>query len=174
MHILALLAGAIGLIAFWLYRAQAAKASAEDIVDAANSMRLAARRYGFRRRANVHPSEGIEDARLAAAGVMIAFAEMDGALSEMEIETAIDEAERRFNITRREAEEVISFGRWIASQSPPEESARRLGRKVATLAGPEGRDDTVAMVKAVLTSDGSAIDEHTRFAIDRLSRAFGG
>lgn len=66
--------GIIGAAYFWTQRARNARDMLGDVGDMANDVRLAARRFGFTRKMNVHPVESIEDPRLAIAN---AFIELD-------------------------------------------------------------------------------------------------
>ncbi|MDU8943816.1 hypothetical protein [Ovoidimarina sediminis] len=74
---LAILTGAY----LWYLRYQNARDAAETLVDAANDVRLAARRFGFRRKANVHPAECVDDPRLGALAIAAAMMQMDHAWS---------------------------------------------------------------------------------------------
>ena len=97
---------AIGVLiaaAVWYQRARAAKDAAGDLIGAANDARLAARRFGYRMKANVHPVELIEDPRLAAAGVAAAVAGMDGPLTREEIDQLAQECQVVFGAERAEA-----------------------------------------------------------------------
>jgi predicted NUDIX family NTP pyrophosphohydrolase len=68
MHILAAILAVVLGGAFWIYRLRTARDATETLVEAANDVRLAARRFGFRRKTNLPvgagaPVEDIEDAR---------------------------------------------------------------------------------------------------------------
>jgi hypothetical protein len=69
MHILAAILAVILGAAFWIYRLNAARDAAETLAGAANDVRLAARRFGFRRKTNLHPADCVDDPRLAAMGI---------------------------------------------------------------------------------------------------------
>ena len=66
-----------GAAYFWFNRAQNAKNAAVDILDAANDVRLAARRFGFKRRTNGHPVDDIDEPNVAIATIATAFLELD-------------------------------------------------------------------------------------------------
>ena len=69
--------GALIAIYFFFVRARNVGHMAGDLVDTAQDVRLAARRFGFRRKTNVHPVETIEDPRLAVGAIATAFVELD-------------------------------------------------------------------------------------------------
>ena len=81
MPVVLFLIGVLTAAGIWFYRVQNARQSAGDLLDAAYDVRLAARRFGFKRKTNVHPVDSIEDAWLAASGIIHAMAGMRGSLT---------------------------------------------------------------------------------------------
>ena len=170
--ILALIAILIGA-AIWYQRARAAKDAADDLLGAANDIRLAARRFGFKSKSNLHPVDQIEDARQAAAGIAAIIAAMDGALTEAELKALETETRAVLNATAEEAPELAAYGRWIAGQSPnPEEMARRLGRKLHKLVGGDAGPDLIDYATRVATA-GAPLDARQIDALDAIRRQFG-
>ena len=78
MHIILGVLAAIGTIVFFVIRARNAANAARDLVGLADDVRGAVKRFGFNRNANRNPLNDLDDPRLAAAGVMAAFARMHG------------------------------------------------------------------------------------------------
>ncbi|WP_316013013.1 TerB family tellurite resistance protein [Roseobacter sp. HKCCA0434] len=174
MHILILLIGAISAAGIWYWRFQRARDVGTDLLDAANDVRLAARRLGFRRRTNVHPVKTVEDPRLAATGILVALAELDGALSQSEITAIRRETARVFGADLAEADELLTVGRWIVAQCNGAEMAvRRLSRRLAKLSGPEVLPDLEQMADTVLRADGRDPDSRDTDAVALMRRAFG-
>lgn len=171
MPILLAILGMLAAAGIWLYRLRAARETAGELVDAAQDVVLAARRFGFRRRLDVHPADAIDDPRLAAAGIALAVAGIDGPHTQAELAGLAAECRNRFNVGAREAEDMVAFGRWIAGQcGTPEEAVRRLARVVRAKA-PEAGADLVAMVETLATIDGR-IGAREGQALDRLREAF--
>ncbi|HCP80670.1 MAG TPA: hypothetical protein DIT67_03450 [Octadecabacter sp.] len=77
MPFIIVLLGTIGAAYFWTQRARKARDMVNDVADMANNVRLAARRFGFNRKMNVHPVESIEAPRLAIAAIGPARLELD-------------------------------------------------------------------------------------------------
>ena len=174
MHILLGLIGIIGAIAFWYWRAQQAREAAGDIADAANDVRLAARRFAYRRRHNKHPADCVEDPRLAAAGIVAAIASMDAPLSQAEIQALSNEARAVFKADAAEADDIASFGRWISGQcNSPGEAVRRLVKVVQSQAGPEAGADLLAMAERVATADGAMLGEEEEASFATIRRTLG-
>ncbi len=172
MPVIIAVLGAIAAAAYWMYRMKDAKNAAQDLMEMGNDVRLAARRFQYKRRTNVHPIDGVDDARLVAAGIMAIAAEMDGAITKAEQDVMMDQAVSTFNCTDVDAEEFIVFGRWLAAQgNNRDETLRRLIKRVITLGGVEAVPDMITMVKAVGMADGGPLDEGIDDMIERLQRA---
>lgn len=172
MPILIMLLGALGTAVFWIYRAKSASRDAQELLNVANDVRLAARRFGFKRKANVHPVNSIEDARLAAAGIMAITAEMDGAITRAEQDEMAVQAKNVFNCSAAEVDEFVVFGRWIASQGANrDETLRKLIKRVIELGGKDVVPDLVEMVTAVGSADTGTPDSNVAEIITRLQRA---
>lgn len=174
MHVLALLAGIIGLVAVWYWRARMARDAAGDVLETANDVRLAIRRFGYRNRTSVHPADAVEDPRLAAAGIAMAVAGMDGPHSRAEIDMMATEARRVFQADGAEATDIAAFGRWIAGQcQTPDEAVRRLTRVVRTKAGPAAAPQLLTLVERVATADGGPLSERASEALASMKRGLG-
>lgn len=173
MHILIIALAALGAVVYWIYRVRGAAQATTEIVDAAEDVRAAVRRIGYRRAAGSHPVESVEDARLAAAGMMAAIARMDGDLTVSQINALRVECRAAFRTTQREADDIAAFGRWLAGQSnDPEDALRRLGERIVKLANEEARRDLIAMMERVAAVE-NGISADQRAAIDRIRRNFG-
>lgn len=174
MHILLGLAGLIGVALMWYWRAKNAREAAGDIAEAANDVRLAARRFAYRRRTNVHPADCVEDPRLAAAGIAAAIASMDAPLSQAEIDALQSEARATFKVDAAEAVDVAAFGRWISGQcKTPAEAVRRLAKVVNQRAGADAGPDLLTMVERVATADGAALGTDEQASIATIRRTLG-
>ena len=173
MPILIMIIGAISAAAFWYYRMQAAQRGAADLLDAANDVRLAARRFGFKRKLNVHPADSIEDPRLAAAGIVSAFAGMSGPVERSQTDIMIIQFQSVFGASKEEAAEFATFGRWIAEQcGTRSEAVRRLSKKLANLAGAEALPDLERIIDATLKAEQREDGEEEKEAMDQLRRRF--
>ena len=165
----------IGLLAaagFWFYRIRAAKDAASEMFDMANDVRLAARRFAYKRKHSTHPIDGVDDARLTAAGIMAIAAEIDGNITADEQRVMKEQAASVFNCSDDEAEEMVVFGRWLASQgNGKDETLRRLIKQMLYLGGKETIPDMIRMVEAVAVTEGQVDDDGIQDIIERLKRA---
>ena len=161
---------ALVAIAIWIWRARQAAEVTHDIVDAADDVRAAIRRYGFRRESGRHPSDVVEDARLAAAGMMAAIARMDGELTKAQSDAIRVECRAAFRVQQKVADEIAAYGRWLAGQSSdPEDALRRLGARVQALAPEEAQKDLIRMLERVAAVE-DEISADQRQAIDQVRR----
>ncbi|MGD1926743.1 MAG: TerB family tellurite resistance protein [Paracoccaceae bacterium] len=171
MHILLGLIAIIGAVLIWHYRVRAMRGSASELGDGAEDIRLKIRRLINRREYDVHPADSVDDARLAASGLVIAVATMDAPLSQAEITALSSEAQTTFDVTEREALDIISFGRWVAGEcGTPDEAVRRLTDRISDLAGPEAGPDLVRMIETVATANGNPLGELESDALNTVRR----
>lgn len=174
MPVLLGILGALSVAMIWYWRMKMAREAAGELAGAANDVRLAIRRFGYLRKHKSHPADCVDDARLAAAGVVAAIAGMDAPLSQAEIDRLTAEAGSVFGVAPAEAVDITAFGRWIAGQcTSPEDAVRRLVRRVRELAGPEAGPDLMAMVEVVATADGAPMDERGDDALAIIRRGLG-
>lgn len=172
MPVLLAILSALTVAGIWYYRMQAAKDAADTLLDAANDVRLAARRFGFNMRHKSHPADNVDDPRLAAAGIVLAIAGMDSDLTEDELDALNRQCQSKFDISADEAEEIIILGRWLVGQCVnKDEAVRRLTRRVVEKAGPAAAPDLLDMISQVA---GSGLDiDRAQDALATIRRLFG-
>lgn len=170
MHILLSLIAALSLIAFWILRTRGVSAPTRDADDVSGDVRAAVRRYGARRAAGRNPCDEVNDARLAAAGMMAAIARMDGEFTKAQVDQLRVECRAAFRIKQADSDEIAAFGRWLADQSADMEDAlRRLGARVQALASEEAQADLIGMLERIAAVEGGVSGEQ-RSAIDNVRR----
>jgi uncharacterized tellurite resistance protein B-like protein len=174
MHLLLSLVAIIAAIGFWYWRARMAAQAAREASSAAKDARLFLRRIKFQRNSKEHPIDAVDDPRLAAAGVIVTIAQMDGDLSKAEIASMETEARIAFNVDEVEGGDIVAFGRWIAGQSTsPEETVRKLAKVVRAQAGPEAWPQLIAMIETVASADGRPLTERQEESLHNLRSSFG-
>jgi uncharacterized tellurite resistance protein B-like protein len=171
MHIIAILGAVIGAVALILFRMQQAAHAARDIADAADDARGLFRRWGWRRRQLKHPLDAVDDAREAAAAMMVAAAQSDGSITERERAAITAEMVKRFGATQGQAEELFARARWaVQDRTDAGEVFRRLTPLILRTCGETERSDLIEMLNAVASADGRA-DEVLAHDIIRFSHA---
>jgi uncharacterized tellurite resistance protein B-like protein len=157
MHILAILGAIVGVLLFALFRMQQAANATRDIVDAADEARGLFRRWGWRRKHARHVLDTVDDAREAAAAMMVAVAQSDGGITERERVAVTDEMVKRFDATPDQAEALFARARWLVKDSADAgEVFRRLTPVIQRTCGPTERSDLIKMLDAVASADGAA------------------
>jgi uncharacterized tellurite resistance protein B-like protein len=157
MHIIAIIGAVLGVAALVLFRMQQAANAARDIADAADDARGLFRRWDWRRRHLKSPLDAVDDAREAAAAMMVAAAQCDGGITERERAAIAAEMSKHFGATERQAEELLSRARWLVQdRTDAGEVFRRLTPLIVRTCGPTERSDLIAMLQAVARAEGSS------------------
>jgi uncharacterized tellurite resistance protein B-like protein len=172
MHILAAVGAVLGVLVLVLFRMQQAAHAARDIADMANDARGLFRRWRWRRKQVRHPLDTIDDAREAAAAMMVAAAQSDGAMTERERAAITKEMSARFGATLQQAEALLARARWLVQdRNDAGEVFRRLTPLLLRTCGPVERSDLIEMLGTVAAADGKA-DEILTQDIARLTHSF--
>lgn len=173
MHIVIAAVGLLVTIYVFFIRARNTGHVAADLTDVANDVRLAARRFGFRRQTNVHPVETIEDPKLAVGAIATAFLELDD-LPTREQRAALQGALRdAYGLDGKGAEEVTILGHWFVSEcGGPEQAITRLARKLYKLDGADSFQPLLGILNTTMASGSGALNPGQRSALDEVKRAF--
>lgn len=170
------LIAAIGILAgvyFFVIRARNAQHMATEVLDMANDVRLAARRFGFRRRADIHPAESLDDPTVALAALGSAFAELDDMPSKEQREALVVAIARQGQVSSDEAAEMLVLGRWIMTEcGSPEQAVPRLSKRLVKLSGPEGFQSLLDVVQAVARAGSGSLSGKQKEALDDIRRIY--
>ena len=159
MHILAAIGAVLGVLIFVLFRMQQAANAARDIADAADDARGLFRRWGWRRKFAKNALDTVDDAREAAAAMMVVAAQSDGSITERERAAITSEMVRRFGATQQQADELFARARWLVQdRNDAGEVFRRLTPLIRRSCGPTERADLIDMLRAVAEADGRSDD----------------
>ena len=173
MHILIALVGIIIAGYVWALRARNAANVATDIADMAGDVRAAARRFGFSRRANVHPAESIEDPNIAAAGIASAFIALDDLPTRDEKDALNVQLRRVLQVDQQTSTELMVLGHWLVEECHgPQPAITRLGKKLYRLEGPSAIEPLMDILGGVLSNKDNILSERQQEAIQELKTAF--
>ena len=165
--------GAAVAIYFFVIRARNAAHMATELADVANDVRLAARRFGFRRQTNVHPVETIEDAKLAIGAIATAFLEMDDLPTKDQREALNAALRGQYGLDADAAQEITVLGHWFVSECGGAQTAvPRLTRKLYKLLGSEGFQPLLEIVNATVAAGSGGLNTKQTEALDEIKRAF--
>jgi hypothetical protein len=171
-YVLALLA-ALGGAYMWYMRLKSARDASEALIEAANDVRLAARRFGFKRKMNLHPSDSIDDPRLATASIVAALMQMERDWEREMGEKLSLQLQSVYDIPGDEAGEMVTFARWMSGQcGTRDEAVRRLGKRLAGMADRAALANVRQLADALVAGPDGAYSDRTSDAIDMLRRQF--
>ena len=156
----------VGGIIFWLRMVSRATKGAIELTD---DVRAAFRRFGFTAKSQTDPLDAVDDTRVAAVGIFIALARMDGALSKEQISGNRNERALLFNTTDHEAEDLAVIGKWLVQEHRPEEAIRRLTRHLVGRVSANEAQAFIRSAGAVAALEGR-IDDEQRGTIEMLRR----
>lgn len=169
MPILLALLGIVATAYFWAQRARNVRDVAGGVSDMANDVRLAARRFGFSRKRDIHPVESIEDPRLAIAATAVSFIELDDLPTAEQRQLLTVQLRTTLRARAEEAEEMEVLGRWFMTEcGGPEPAIARLSRKLYKLGGAEQMMPLMAILKGAVTDQ---LSDRQRDALDDVTRA---
>lgn len=168
--VVALLAAFAGVV-FYMIRARNAAYAARELADMASDVMGAARRFAFRRRAEIHPVESIDDARLASAALAVAFFELDS------LPTAEGRSALQYAVSRhlakdfKESEDMMVLGHWLVSQCGTAQAAvTRLARRVARLDRSGQFEPLMAVLNETAQASQGALSLRQREALEEIAR----
>ncbi len=169
LAILGILAGAY----FWANRARNAADAAVDIADMANDVRLAARRFGFKRKTNIHPAESIEEPNLAIAGIAIAMVELQDFPTQEDRDALNVSLRAETRVDQETADELIILGRWMVNECGGAAPAiSRLARKLFRIGGSAQFEPLLTIIQSTLSASGKTLNDTQRDALDEIKAAF--
>lgn len=173
MPALIALVGIITAAAFFILRARNAANATTDLLDMANDVRLAARRFGFKRKTNLHPAEAIEDPAIAIAGISSAFLELDDLPTSDQRSALTRTMARELDLGAQDADELAILGRWMAAEcGTPDAAVSRLSRKLARLGGQDQFQPLLAVINGTLSASSASLNQKQVEALDDVKRAF--
>lgn len=173
MPFLLALLGAIVTAYIWANRAKRGAEVAREAVDIARTVKNAPRRYGFTRRANQHPVEGIDDPDIAIGGLAVAFLELDD-LPTAQTRARMDVALRKhLQLDAENAQEIAVLGRWLVEESGgPTQGFERLARKLRKLDAGDSFDRLMAVLSDIADAADGPPSARQSDALADLARIF--
>lgn len=170
MHIIVALTAIIGGIGWLLWRLHMASEAARGLMDTADDVRGFWRRRSWRNKLASDQLQLVDDSRVAAAVMMIALAQHDGAMTEAEQRTILTQMMEKFSAAASVADELFAHARWIAKDVVDVDSCfRRLAHVIEKKCGAPEREEFIEMLTAVVNA-GEPLGDAERNAFDRLKR----
>lgn len=171
MHIVLAVIAALGTAYFFVMRARNAADMTGELMDVAADVRNAARRLGFRRKANIHPAEAVEDPHMAIATIATAFVELDDLPTREQRDALVRQMQSTLSIPLETAEELSVFGRWMVQECGGAEPAiNRMARKLYRMGGAEHFTALLTVIQGALGA--AQLNIRQSEALDDVRRAF--
>lgn len=169
LGLLAVIAGAF----FWKNRARNTAHLAGELVDMAQDVIAAARRFGFRRQANVHPVESLEDANVATAALGLASLELGGLPRAEQLQALTVSLQSRLGHSHDQAKEALILGRWLISEcGGAQPGIDRLARRLWKLSAMAAFEPLMLVVKDVMAAGDGSWSKRQMEALDTVKRVF--
>jgi len=164
--------GILGIIVtayFWANRARNAGNVARDLVDMAGDVRLAARRFGFSRQANVHPVESIEDPNIAAAAIADAFVALDDMPSKDQQQLMMIQLRSVLRVDQETAQELLVLGTWLVNEcGGPMPAITRITKKLYKLENATALEPLTQILTGIKNAEGSEMSQRQQEAFDEI------
>ena len=161
--------GVISAIGVWYWRLTMAREAAREIGNIAGDLINAPRRLGFRRRANAHPVEGVDDPKLAIAGISLAFLELGGLPAREDQYALAETLSRQLALPRDDADEMLILGRWLIGECQgPQPAITRLTKRLGKLDA--GAFQQLLPILNAVGSRTGGLNAAQRDALDEIAR----
>ncbi len=118
------------------------------MLDAANNVRLAARRFSFKRRTNVHPVDDIDDPSAAIATIATPFTELDDLPTKDQRDLLAVQLQYQLNQDPKSTEELMDLGRWLMMKcGRPDAAISRATRQLHKFDGVNSVETLMTVLK---------------------------
>lgn len=172
MPILGLLGTLIIAGIFFYIRNRGTVGAIEDVVEIAGEARRAPRRMKFKRQANIHPVQQCEHPEELVAGFASAFIELDGLPRSETQNASIAALGREYRLTTGDAEELLTYGRWLMNEcGSPDQAITRIGKRIYKLDGAGSFQPLMSVLNDAAIAAGGLSDRQSD-ALAELKKAF--
>ncbi|ASM72721.1 MULTISPECIES: hypothetical protein [Roseobacteraceae] len=164
----------VGMIVYFtLLRVRRGSDMVAEVIDMASDVRAAARRFGFKRRTDVHPVDSIEDTKLVLGALATAFLELDD-LPTRDTRAALNVQLRLHGIAQhaQQAQEIAVLGHWFVQTCGGAQAAvTRLARRLYKLDGGASLPTLMAVLQDTAHAAGTDPSKRQVEALDDIKRA---
>lgn len=173
MHIILGILAAAAAVYFFFIRARQGVEVASEVVDMAQTAMGAARRYGFRRKAETHPVDSVDEIEIAVAGLASAFLELDSYPTEEARRGLLIGLQSEYGGTLNEAEELAALGHWLVNSCQSADAAvPRLARRLKKIAGSDGLVGATSVIGKIAEASANETSDNQIHALSEIQRIF--
>ena len=167
MAILGIIAALVAAVGVGLWRVNSAAQAVRGLAEAADDAHGFWRRLTWRRRLAGDRLELVKEPKEAAAGMLAAVAQADGALTAREQAALLAEFAKTFELNAQQAQELLAQARWTVGESQDlDRCLFKLGRKLDATQ----KRDVAAMMDRIASADG-AVSAPIRASLDKYKRS---
>ncbi|MBA4491416.1 hypothetical protein [Paracoccus sp. S1E-3] len=146
-----------------------AREAAREIGNVASDLINAPRRLGFRRRANAHPVDGVDDPKLAIATISLAFLELGGLPAREDQYALAKTLSQQLALPRDDADEMLILGRWLIGECQgPQPAITRLTKRLGKLDA--GAFQQLLPILNTVGSRTGGLNDRQRDALEEIAR----
>lgn len=162
--------GALAAVYFFVIRARNAAEMSNELLDVANDVRSAMRRFGFSRRQDQHPVDSIDDPNVARATIAVSYMELHGLPTEETRDALVRAIQSAWDVSAPEAEELTILGRWLMNECNGASPAiARTSKKLVKIDGTGNLDKLMTVLKSVSQDP---LSDRQRDALGDIKTAF--
>lgn len=166
ISLMGLLAGA----AIWIWRIRMAREALDEVSGIASDVVSAARRLGFRRRANTHPVESIDEPELAITAIGIAFLDLASLPTAEQLAQLKSALSAQLAVSADKADEMMIVGRWLVNECRgPDRAVERITKRLYQL-DKQGFVTLLPVLKTIESDAGGVLSQRQRDALDDIAR----
>lgn len=137
----------------WIQRARTAAEATQELAGVAQDVLAAAKRFGFRRKQNLHPVDSLEEPDVAIAGAGMAFLELGGLPTAEQQDKLIVSLQTHLGQSHNKAEEAAILGRWLVTECGGAQAGlTRMARRLYKLRGRDSFQPLMAVLKDVVAA----------------------
>lgn len=174
MHILLAILGLATAAYFLVMRARRGAEMASELMDVADDIRAAARRFGFQRRYDQHPVDNIEDPRVAVSGLANAFLNLDD-LPTADARAVMNvQLRKHLDLDATAAQEIEILGQWLVTEcGSAQQAIPRMSKRLNRLdQSGQNFDALMAVIQAVAKAQAGGISPRQTEALQDIQKAF--
>ncbi len=163
----------IGAAYFWASRLRNASAMTHEIAGVASDVMAAARRFGFKRKLNIHPVESLDNPDIAIAATGMAFLELGGLPSAEQQDALIVSLQSQLALAHDQAQEAVILGRWLVTESGgAQPGLTRLTRRLYKMQGGDSFTPLMSVLGDIAKSGRDGLSDKQRDALDEIKRLY--
>lgn len=171
MPVLIALLSVVSAVAFFIIRSRNTLNAARDLVGMADDVRLAARRFGFRRKSNVHPVDAVEEDTVLLGALSVGYSMLGQVFTEASKTQLVELCQDQLLQTHQEAQDLVVYGHWMIQQcGTPSAGFTRVLKRLYRLRGNAAFDPIMGMLSGL--SKGGDLTPQQREALEEVQTVF--